>query len=258
MRLEVPPLGLVEPRLRPGLAPRALGVAVNDPGRAGEENPAAGRPEAPLPVVLLVVETVALVEGADGAERRPRRRQERAGESTRLRAAALPDGGLSSQRAPHLAPERERAPPRVQGQDSSDELGGTRLLDGRKEERRRVVPEERRTGDGQATGRDGPGEGRDRPRQEDEVGVREDDGIAAGSRDPRVQAAGVPEVLSGEEDPVGDARERPGLLVVTGVDDDDDFRRHSRPLRVRAKRVDRSRGESGGAVGDEYGGNHAC
>ena len=78
------------------------------------------------------------------------------------------------------------------------------------------------------------------------------------NRDPRVQPAGVPEVLSGEEDPFGGAGEGPGLLLVTGVDDDDDLRRHSRPLRVRAKRVDRSRGESGGAIGNENGGNHAC
>ena len=101
-------------------------------------------------------------------------------------------------------------------------------------------------------------QGRHRSRQEDEVRVGEDDGVAVGGGDPRVQAAGVAEVLSREEDPVGDAREGGGLALVAGVDDDDDLRGQPRPFRVLAKRVDRPRGERGGTGGDEDGGDHSC
>ena len=211
-----------------------------------EEEPAAAQEEPTLPVVLLVVETVSLVERPDGLERAPRDRDERAGEAaSRRRPPARTPPSPPGRRARRASRRKTRAAaPRVGRQRPPGQLLRPRLLRRREEDRPRAVREERRARGDEPVAADGPRQSRDRSLGEEEVGVREEERLAARGGDPGVQPSGVAEVPRGEEHGVGVRLERRRSVRVARVDDDDrPPPRVPRPTRVLAERRDRARGE---------------
>ena len=258
VRREVAALGLSEPGRGPRLSAGRPAVGMDGPCRAHQEELSAGAPETPLPVVLLVVEPVALVERPDGFDRPTGDRHQGARDRRHLERLPAPQRRRGVQGSPQAAREDAAGSGRLEREAAAREVERPGLLERRNQDRRFGIEIGRRAREEKGPAPDALRERGDGAGKDGDVRVHQEEDVPARRRDPLVQAGGIAEVPPRVDRHVGDFRDGADLLRVLRVDDRHGLEKLPRLRRVLAEKGDGARREGRRAVADDDDGDHAA